>query len=232
MGCIESAAYIGFVASGNSGHLEVPDIAGREVPPDFLRHIAFHDLAMVQVELNPDIWFADFCEQSVGVVLAIQEKAGHVAWVDRFDKNLNPMRSRGSGGSTQVCHKGGAKRVPGAIGWNPPSWKMNPRAIQCLGVAKRAVDGFLKLTLSPRKASNPSFAVVPVARRRVEEDLHKMILTKSLREPLRVMGVREEKLDTTESIPCRCLESVEKGQLRVEHRQVGGESGHMTGRGE
>jgi hypothetical protein len=88
-------AHIGLVALGHAGDLEVADVAGGQVLAHLHGQVAFDDLAVVQVHLHLDVGRADLGDQRMGLVLAVQEEAGHVAGVDGLDQHVAmPYRRR------------------------------------------------------------------------------------------------------------------------------------------
>ena len=68
---VEGDPMIGFVAIGYTGDLKVPNRAERQVLADFRGHVAFDDLAVVQVHLHLEVGSAYVGNDFVGVVLAV-----------------------------------------------------------------------------------------------------------------------------------------------------------------
>ena len=81
-------------ALGHAGNLEVPDPASGQVLADLHCHITLDNLAVVQIELNLDVVGADLIHQLVRIVLAVQEKAGDVARVDRLQQQVDAVPCR------------------------------------------------------------------------------------------------------------------------------------------
>ena len=55
------------------------------VAAQFHRQIAFDDLAVIAVELHLQVGRVQHGSDGLGLVLARQEEAGHIAWIDGFD---------------------------------------------------------------------------------------------------------------------------------------------------
>ena len=92
---------------GHACNLDVAHIAGGQVLAQLHRQIAFHNLAVVQVHLHLEVGRARVGNHLVRVVLAVQEKAGNVALVDRLDQHFDALPRRLGGGPTQSADVGG-----------------------------------------------------------------------------------------------------------------------------
>jgi hypothetical protein len=107
-------ADVGFVPVGHARDLDVAHTLRGQVLAKFHRDIALHDLAVVEVHLNLHVGHADFGDDSVRVVLAVQEVAGNVAAIDRLDQQVDADGRRLARGPCQIGDEGGA--MP-AITW-------------------------------------------------------------------------------------------------------------------
>src|SRR5471030_758282 len=57
------------------------------------REITLHDLAVITIELHLEIWYTDLFAYRLRVVLAVEEKAGDVTGIDRFDNDRDTGRA-------------------------------------------------------------------------------------------------------------------------------------------
>ena len=99
----------------HAGDLEVADAAGGQVLADLHRHVAFDDLAVVQVHLHLHVGLADLGHQFVRMVLPVEEEAGDVARVDRLQQQVHALPRGLARGPAQVGDVGGPQlaRAPG-----------------------------------------------------------------------------------------------------------------------
>ena len=219
-------AHIGFVALGHTGNLEMADVAGGQVLAHFHGQVAFHDLAVVQVHLHLHVGGADLGDQRVGLVLAAQEEAGHVAAVDGLQQDLDAVRRSLFGGVAHVGDVGGAHGGCVCALGHQPGHHVDAGALQGLGIVDGFGDAFAELRLTPWQAGQPALARVPVAGGGVEQHLLQAVGLQACGQFLRRVGVREEVLHRLEAIARSGGKAVEKVHVVVEHGQVGGKTGH------
>ena len=103
---------------------------------------------------------------------------------------------------------------------------MHARAVQRLRIGQRLGDAVAKLRLAPGQAGQASLAVLPVARRRVEQHLLQSVGLQPCRQLARLVGIGEQELHALEAVARGGFEAVEEIELGVEHGQVGGKAGH------
>ena len=219
-------AHIGFVALGHTGNLEVADIACGQVLAHLHGQVAFHDLAVVQVHLHLDVGGTDLGDQRMGLVLAAEEEAGHVAAIDGLQQDLDAVRRSLLGGVAHVGDVGGAHGgCVRALG-HKTGHHVDARALQRLGVVDGLGNAFAELGLTPRQAGQPTFARVPVAGRGVEQHLLQAVGLQARGQFLRRVGVGKQVLHRLETIAGGGSKTVEKVHVVVEHGQVGGKAGH------
>src|SRR5258707_1241729 len=82
-------ADIRLVAAGIAGDLDVAD--ARHQALGALGEIALHDLAVIEVELQPRIVAGDAVEDADALRRRVEEIAGDVARVDRLDKDCDAV---------------------------------------------------------------------------------------------------------------------------------------------
>ncbi|CDI88713.1 hypothetical protein BN889_00634 [Pseudomonas aeruginosa PA38182] len=100
------------MAVGYPGDLDVADIA--DVATQGGGQVALDDLAVVAVELYLQVVRADLAADGLGVVLAGEEEARHVAVVDRLYEHRQPGAGGLAGGMGEVVEVGLA--VADAVG--------------------------------------------------------------------------------------------------------------------
>ena len=181
---------------------------------------------MVQVHLHLHVGGADLGDQRVGVVLAAQEEAGHVAAVDGLQQDLDAVRRSLLGDVAQVGDVGSAHGgCIGPLGYQP-GHDMDAGALQGLGIVDGFGDAFAELGLTPRQAGQPALARIPVAGWGVEQHLLQAVGLQTRSQFLRRVGIGEEVLHRLEAIARSGGKAVEKVYIVVEHGQVGGKTGH------
>jgi hypothetical protein len=84
-------AFFGLVAVWNTCDLDVTDASN--LLAKFDAQIAFNDLRVVEVELNAQIRRSILLANRLRLALPLEEIPWHVAAIDRFDKNRDPLRS-------------------------------------------------------------------------------------------------------------------------------------------
>ena len=163
----------------------------------------------------------------MGLVLAAQEEAGHVAAIDGLQQDLDAVRCSLLGSVAHVGDVGGAHG--GCIGplGHQPGHHVDAGALQGLGIVDGFGNAFAELGLTPRQAGQPALAAVPVAGWRIEQHLLQAVGLQAGCQLLRGVRVREEVLHRLETVACGGGKAVEKVHVVVEHGQVGGEAGHV-----
>ena len=81
---------------GHTSNLEMTYASSRKVFTNFHGDITFDDLAVVQVHLHFEVGCADFFNDAVRLVLAVQIKAWYVARVDGFNQYIQALLGRES----------------------------------------------------------------------------------------------------------------------------------------
>src|SRR5471032_633399 len=97
-------AHVRFMPVRHTRDLDMADARMRafHVAPEFDREVALHDLAVVTIELHLEVRCADIFADRLRVVLAVEEKAGDVTGIDRFDNDRDTGCTRCVCGSFQV----------------------------------------------------------------------------------------------------------------------------------
>ena len=107
----------------------------------------------------------------MGVVLAVQIKAGNVAGVDGFDQHLKAVFGGLGGGPLQVADVGGVQRLALGAQGQQASHDVNAGAFQSDSVVQRLRKAVFKLGLAPTQASQAALTGVPVARWGIKQHL-------------------------------------------------------------
>src|SRR5258708_20686242 len=84
-------ARIRLVPVRHARNLDMADtrVAPFHVAAEFDGEIAFHDLAVVTIELDLQVRRADLFADSLRLILPVQEEAGYIARIDRFDPDVD-----------------------------------------------------------------------------------------------------------------------------------------------
>lgn len=199
----------------HAGDLQVPDPPGRQVLAQLHRHVAFDDLAVVEVELHLQVRCAEGLHDAVCLVLAVQEVAGHVAQVDRLDQHVPSGRSGTLGRPGDIPFVGGLQ--PPAVGAlrRETCHHVDPRAAERLGIVQRPREAVTELGFAPRQAGDATVTRVPVTGRRVEQHLLQTVVLQTPGDLTRFEGVGEQVLDRLEAVRGGGGEAVEEGVLVV-----------------
>src|SRR5262249_37194127 len=145
---------IRFVAARIPGDLDMPDQG--EMRLELPRQIAAHDLAVIEVELQKQIWMSDSLDDSPCLVRQSEEVAGHVDHVDRLDDERDPPL-------------GGLLSRPGEVLDEPPPPRRRPgtrhamelAAAIGLGIAEGLAEGSMEVRLSSGQRAKSALARVP-----------------------------------------------------------------------
>ena len=110
---------------------------------------------------------------------------------------------------------------------------VHPLATQRVGIGQGLLDEAAAELVDPvGQAGQAAFTGVEIARRGVEQRLCQAVGLQPGRQLGGRDGVGEQVFDRVEAIGSRSGEAVEEGVLGVHHRQVGGEAGHGSLRGD
>ena len=123
-------AEIGLVPIRHTGDLQVADAAGGQVLAQLHRHVALDDLAVVQIHLHAQVGRVHVGEDFVRVVLPVQQVAGDVALVDRFDQQLDADRSGLACCPGEVLHEHCAHLGALGAGGHHAGHHVHARAVQ------------------------------------------------------------------------------------------------------
>src|SRR5579863_7753229 len=103
---------------------------------------------------------------------------------------------------------------------------MNSRALDCKRIFERAKKTVSKLLFAAGQRRDAALAGLPVAGRRIEQNLPQAMLFELRGQSCRRIFVREKVLDGGESIARGGAKAVKEIVLRVHHGQVGGKTRH------
>ena len=220
-------ADVRLVALRHPGDLHVTDM--RQQPLEMADQVAFHDLAMVEVELQPQVVGAHGPEDRHGLVLPRKEVARHVTGIDRLDQQVSSGLGRLPGGEAQVRQVGGVMDLAdlgiGVLG-QQPGHGVHAGAVQGLGIAQALDHRIAELRLAAWQAGEPALPRLPVTGRQVEQHLLDAALIQRRAQRLGGMGIGKQVFDPREAGIGGRREAVEEGMLLKQHAEVGGQSDH------
>ena len=121
---------------GHAGDLEVTDLAGGQVLADFHGHVAFDNLAVVQVHLHLQIGGTDGRHDLMGMVLPVEKKPGHIARVDGLDQHVAPAAGGQLGSPAQIGHVQGLQFFTRLTFGHQAGHQVNARAVECVGIVQ------------------------------------------------------------------------------------------------
>ena len=136
------------MAIRHAGDLEMGDM--RDIGADFHRHVAFDDLAVIEVHLQRRIHRADRLQHRDRVVLTIEIEARNIAAIDRFQQDSDAMRGKLFGGVLDIADKGGAARRHWGILGLDASHDMQTFAAEYPGIVQRLIDKSLERRFATR----------------------------------------------------------------------------------
>ncbi len=185
---------------------------------------------MIQVHLHSQVRRSDRVDNPVCIGLAVEEIAWDVADVDWLDYDVATGLCGLAGGKGEVLFIGVVQDRIGGILGSDTRHDVNAWAIKRGSVFERGGDCVLKLTLSTRERSKTAFLSVPVSRWCVEQCLRNAGCFPPLGDFAGWPFIREEELDTLETVASGGGESFRERDLGIHHRQVGGEIRHSFSR--
>ena len=154
--------------------------------------------------------------------------AGHVATIDRFDKNRDSLRGSLNGRPRQVFHVHGAVRGAKESRLNQSRHHVQPLVSKHSSVFQRASNARLEFLFASRQRGKTTLAFFPIAGRRVEEHLREPVSVKPGADFTNIEFIREQELDRAKSVTGCGLESIKERVLPIHHGQVGGEAWHRA----
>jgi hypothetical protein len=181
-------------------------------------------------------WYRSICTLRLGAPTAstiscawscrLRKKPGMSRVLMGSMSTSRPALAASVGGPAQVVEVHGLHRFALQAFGHEAGHDVDARAVERHGVVDGLGDAFAKLGVAPGQAGQPALAGVPVAGRSVEQHLLQAVV----RQPRQDLVLREvvgkQVLHGLEAVFRGGIEAVEKGELRVEHREVGGELGH------
>ena len=175
----------------------------------------------------------------MGVVLPVQKKPGHVARVDRLDQHVAPTAGGQLGSPTQIGHVKRLQLFTRLTIGHQAGHEVNARAVECVGIVQRHLHAGAELGFTPghrRRAAHTGFVPgvrnavgIGAACRCIEQHLLEAIALEAGRQLLWGPGVGKQILDGLETIFGRRFKALQKRQLGVHQRKIGGKLGHDVG---
>ena len=191
-----------------------------------LGHVALGGLAVIDIELQPEPVAPDRLDDRGPLRLGVEEVAGHVAVVDRLDRQPHSAGQRllsGPGQVRGIQAGGGDQRHAGR---HDAGHAMHQLAIQRRGIVQCLLHALTEFRLPAGQACQAPLAIGPVARRHVEQRLGQAVRL----QPGGDLGggkiVGKQELDSLETRLARGFEPVEERQFVEHHRQIGSETRH------
>ena len=185
--------------------------------------VAFHDLAVIAVELHQQVGRADGVDDGQRVLLVAEQIARHVALVDGLEHDGDAaagglLGGPGHVGPVEIQARGGV-----GLRRNQAGHDVHAGVAQFAGVVQRLEHAGAEFFGAPGQRRGAAFALGPVARGGVEKGLRDARVVQALFDVARGEVVGEEIFDAFEAVARGGGDAVEKRQVLVEKAQVGGE---------
>src|SRR3989338_5193641 len=159
---IVQLAMIGCGAVGDRGHLNMSDQRQQMRQPAC--HIAFDDLDVIAIKHQLQVRGGDLADDIRRLPRAVQEIAGGVIGVQRFDQDRHPVLRRHRAGIAQVGHKGRPCARAAAVARHD----VNGFGVNGAGIVQRLIYRGLCLGFAARQGGKAVFADGGVAAVRVQ----------------------------------------------------------------
>src|SRR6266851_4921400 len=217
-------ADIGLVAPRRAGDLDVADARHQALRP--FGEIALHDLAVIEIELQPRIVARDAVEDGDAFGRRVEEIARYVAGVDRLDDHGDAVLLGEIGGVAYILDIDRlALRL--RLSRRPQTGhRVDGPTFRRLGIVDGPRDTVAKFLFAAGQRGETALAGGPISRRRVEQRLSEMVRLQPVGDVAGLEIVGEEELDPTEPRLGRRAEAVEKIDLLEHHAEIGGEFRH------
>ena len=178
--------------------------------------VTFDDLTVVQVHLYFQVGLVHVDQHLMRHILPQEVVAGHVARIDRFNQDLHVMPGRRLGRPAQIADVSVVDLLQCTRLGQSAGHHMNARTRQYVGIAQRLQHTLAKVSFAARNTRQPTFARVPVPRRRVEQHLLQAMRLQPCSQLLGRVGIREKILHRLEAILGSGCKAVQKIMLGVE----------------
>jgi len=214
----------GLVAAGVIGQLDVCDAV--EMLLYSRGEVALHDLHVIDVILDEEIFRCHFGNDLGGLFRSGKEESGNVAGVDRLDQQLDMLLCKGVRSVAEVFDKHPTKfRWIGASGRDSGK-AVYLAAIQCLRVVDGAFDAVAEFVDTIGKYCDAAFARAPIACGQVVQHLGQPVLLQLLAKHTFFKVVGKQVLHTRDPRSLGRCEAVKERQFVEKHGQVGCELRH------
>ena len=185
------------VALGNAGDLYVPDV--REIRTDVGRQIAVHDLAVIEIHLQPGIRRAHGLDQRHGLALSVQKIARNVPAVDRLDQDGRAVRREDVRPDAKVAGVDlAANPWVGAVR-RYARHHVDTSALQRRDIGQRRLQRLAELVLPARHGGQAALAALPVPGRQVEQSHLEAVAHEQRGQIVRRIIIRKQKLHGPEA---------------------------------
>ena len=182
------------------------------------------DLTMVDVELQLQVRPCKPAHQRRGDIEIVQEIARHVARIDRLQQDINVQVHGAIAGMEHRALERGERR--GILRRRNAGHQMQATDAGGARIDQRSVDRCLEFIPALRQRGKATFAVVPVARRAIEQCLGQTVAREPFGDGVGRKRIREQELHRGEAGVGGGPEPVEEVPLVEHHGEVGGEARH------
>src|ERR1700733_4261195 len=209
------------VSRRDGGDLDVAD--DRLQRAERHRYVPMQDLPMIHIELKLHIGSAEAADERARIGEIVEEIGGHVACVDRLENEIDVALGEDRGcirNRAPVARLSLRVRTRGVAGHHVHTANLGRSDI-----IEHAGEAGLEFVEPCGQRRETALAILPAARRQVEQGLSEAIALKPLGDRLGGMVIRKQKLDRGEARFRRRVETVEERVLGEHHRQVCGKLG-------
>ena len=197
-----------------------------EIGTDFHGHVAFDDLAVIQVHLNLRVLRPDGGQHGERLVLAVQVESRDVALVDRFDQRRNAVRRQLGGGVLYIADIHGVAFRALCVFRRNAGHDMQAVAADDSRVIKRLIDQSVEIGLAAGQGGKPAVAPCPVARRQVEQRVGQAVFLQCGGDVLGRVFIGKKVLHRLETGGGGRGEAFHERHFGEHHGNIGGEIWH------
>jgi hypothetical protein len=176
---------------------------------------------VVDVVLQEEIVRADPVDDAERLFGGVQEEAGDVPGVDRFDQQADARRLQLFCREGEIFDEDIFQHVAGVAGRRDAGQAVHLLAAERMRIADRLGDALAELVDSVWQHGDAALACRPVARRQIEQSLRQAVLLEARGNDVGRMIVRRDVFDGLEAGARGGVEAIEKVMLAKEHRQIG-----------
>lgn len=193
------------------------------MPPQHGDEILSHPVHVIRIELHEQIGRTAGLQDFHSLGRPGHKETGHVASIDGFDEEREPRLLKPPCGITEIPNecRPGIGRVH--ILREPPGQAIELGTAERRGVLDGEIDTGVELRNTVGMAGNSPLARCPVAGRQIVKNKGLLAAAKCVQDVGGGFAVGKLAFDGREPCAGRGVESLEKGTLREERAQIGGE---------